>query len=100
MRAAHWIPWGKLQPCLLQGHRERCNGVIVGTSLEAGEDSTVNPQSKMTPPFLKNDRPGLKINEKLITLLIKNKTLEVKKRRKSKQTEKWHGGGICAQRTG
>ena len=41
-----------------------------------------------------------KIIENLITLLVKNRTLEVKKTRRSKQTEQWHGGGICAQRTG
>ena len=41
-----------------------------------------------------------KMIETLITLLIKIKTLAVKQTRRSEQTEKWHGGGICAQRTG
>jgi hypothetical protein len=36
----------------------------------------------------------------LITLLTKIQTLAVKQTRRSEQTEKWHGGGICAQRTG
>ena len=41
-----------------------------------------------------------KIIEKLLTLLIKIKTLAVKQARRSEQTEKWHGGGERAQRTG
>ena len=41
-----------------------------------------------------------KMIENLITLLIKIKALAVKQTRRSEQTEKWHGGGICAQRTG
>ena len=44
-------------------------------------------------------RASKMINNSLI-LLIKIKTLAVKQTRRSEQTEKWHGGGICAQRTG
>jgi hypothetical protein len=56
--------------------------------------------SKITARASKMTARASKMIENWITLLVKNETLEVKKTRRSKQTEKWHGGGICAQRTG
>ena len=56
--------------------------------------------SKMTVRASKMTARALKMIENLITLLIKIKTLAVKQTRRSEQTEKWHGGGICTQRTG
>jgi hypothetical protein len=56
--------------------------------------------SKITARASKMSARASKIIENWITSLVKNETLEVKKTRRSKQTEKWHGGGICAQRTG
>ena len=56
--------------------------------------------SKMTVRASKMTARASKMIENLITVLIKIKTLAVKQTRRSEQTEKWHGGGICAQRTG
>ena len=56
--------------------------------------------SKMTVRASKMTARASKMIEQMITLLIRIKTLAVKQTRRSEQTEKWHGGRICAQRTG
>ena len=54
----------------------------------------------MAPRASKMTARASKMIENLITLLIKIKTLAVKQTSRSEQTEKWHGGGERAQRTG
>ena len=56
--------------------------------------------SKITARASKMTARASKMIENLITLLTKIQTLAVKQTRRLEQTEKWHGGGICAQRTG
>ena len=70
------------------------------------------PQAfKITVRASKMTARASKMMENLITLLTQIQTLavkrtgrseqtEAKETKRSKQTKKWHGGGICAQRTG
>jgi hypothetical protein len=60
-------------------------------------------------PGLKKDRPGLKNNRKFDHFADKNQdscsqaSKEIRASQGNKEiklTKKWHGGGICAQRTG
>jgi hypothetical protein len=72
-----WTPW--------RGVREWV--VFVRKTDNSSRNRPYRPQG------IQNDCPASKMMENFSTLLVKNKTLAVKKSRRSKQTKKWHGGG-------